>query len=71
MLLEKSRYSAITRVRIPSRIGGYKSTRIMFESELKNSAFTIRASALADIFERVQTGLVFGLRLNTILGFQY
>ena len=31
--LKKTWYSAITRVRIPSRIGGYNSTRVIFESE--------------------------------------
>ena len=31
---KKTRYSAITRVRIPSRIGGYNWTRVIFESEL-------------------------------------
>ena len=33
-LLEKTRYSAITWVQIPSRFGGYYSTRVIFESEL-------------------------------------
>ena len=61
----------IIQSRILRRIGGYNLTRVIFELELSNSAFTICASTLADIFEQFRTGLVFVLRLNTILGFRY
>ena len=54
------------RGQISRRIGGYNSTWVIFDSELSNLALTIRA-----IFKWVQSGLVFVLRLNRILGFQY
>ena len=38
---KKTRYSPIIRVPISIRNGGYNSTRVIFESELKNSVFII------------------------------
>ena len=43
-------YSGIIRGRILGQIRGYNSAQVIFELELKNSAFTIRASSLADVF---------------------
>ena len=36
-----TRYSAINRGRILGRFGGYNLTRVIFELELKKSAFTV------------------------------
>ena len=74
--------SGIIRGRILGRIRGDNSTWVLFESLRKKLAFTILASSLADLlmharicvltleFDHFWTGLVFILRVNTIVGFQ-
>ena len=44
-----TRYSASNRGRILGRFGDYNLTKVIFESELKKLAFTIRASSLDDL----------------------
>ena len=64
-------YLGIIRGRISCQIRGYNSTRVIFESELSNSAFTIRASRLAEIFGsnraciRASTKHKFGFSLSS------
>ena len=45
---KKNRYSGIFQGKISRRIRGFNSTRVILDSELTNSAFTIRASSFAD-----------------------
>ena len=46
---KKTQNMGIIRGQISRKIGGFNSTQVIFDSELSNSALTIRASSLADL----------------------